>query len=223
MRIEEARWIHQVIERHIGKAATNGLQAINLGSGTAASREQGKSYIHQLTIVPLQAKGYRVIHSDIFKAPGVDLVGDIFDPEFQKTLAALNPAILMFCNILEHLPRERRGQVPEILRSILAPGGYVIVTVPYSYPYHADPIDTMYRPGPGELTALFSKFGVVETSVVSCGTYKEEFLRGIFSKKLLKLLRIFFPFVRPRRWLSHVHRMLWMYRSYKITAALFRI
>ena len=28
------------------------------------------------------------------------------------------------------------------------PGSLVFVTVPFSYPYHRDPIDTMYRPSP---------------------------------------------------------------------------
>lgn len=222
MRIEEARWIYQAIDRYLSPAADGPRHALNLGSGTKRSREQGKPHIHQLTIAPLIEKGYRVIHSDMIHAEGVDLIGDLFDPQFQKTLAELRPEIVMFCNILEHLPREKRGQVPHILHSILAPGGVLIVTVPYSYPYHADPIDTMYRPDPSELTALFSDFTVVETSVVSSGTYKEEFLLGSFSKKLSKLLRILFPFVRPKRWLSHVHRMFWMVRRYKITVAMFR-
>jgi hypothetical protein len=223
MRIEEARWINQAIERQISQAAAEGSYVINLGSGTAASRELGKPYIHQLTIAPLLTRGYQVIHSDMFSAEGVDLVGDLFDPQFQKTLASLKPAIVMFCNILEHLSREQRGQVPEIIRSILAPGGHVIVTVPNSYPYHADPIDTLYRPGPNELARLFSGFTMLESDVVSCGTYTEEFLSGSFTKKVSKVLRIFFPFVRPKRWLSHTHRMLWIFRKYKITAAIFRI
>lgn len=222
MRIEEARWIYQAIDRYLSPAADGPRHALNLGSGTKRSREQGKPHIHQLTIAPLIEKGYRVIHSDMIHAEGVDLIGDLFDPQFQKTLAELRPEIVMFCNILEHLPREKRGQVPHILHSILAPGGVLIVTVPYSYPYHADPIDTMYRPSPDELAALFSQMRAIQIDILISDCYGDEFFKNSMSRKIGRILRLCIPFVRPKRWLSHAHRFCWLYRPYKITAGLFR-
>src|SRR5205085_4736707 len=39
--------------------------------------------------------------------------------------------------------------------SLLPPGGFLILTVPYRFPYHEDPIDTMFRPSVEELAQLF--------------------------------------------------------------------
>lgn len=58
----------------------------------------------------------------------------------------------------------------------------LIITVPYDYPYHADPIDTMYRPSPNELNQLLP-LTWLEDEIVSAGSYKEEFKRmNVFKK-----------------------------------------
>jgi len=33
--------------------------------------------------------------------------------------------------------------------------GYLVVSVPHSYPFHADPIDTLFRPAPDEVVTMF--------------------------------------------------------------------
>lgn len=222
MRIEEARWIGSMIELHVPESSMTGRTALNLGSGTAQSRTLNKPHIENLTIRPLKKKGLTVIHSDMFPADGVDLVGNLFDQKFQLKLAALHPEVVMFCNILEHLPSLEREKVPALIRHIVAPGGLVIVTVPHSYPYHPDPIDTLYRPNATELERLFSDYAVIESAVIDCGTYGDEFRRASLARQLRKIVRLLFPIVRPRRWLSHAHRMMWMRRPYQLTVALFR-
>ena len=39
--------------------------------------------------------------------------------------------------------------------SITADGGYILISVPYRYRIHHDPIDNGFRPTPGEILALF--------------------------------------------------------------------
>lgn len=223
MRIEEAAWIQACSAAHIETAAAAPADvALNLGSGTRASREVSKPYIDRLTLQPLRAKGYRIFHSDMFEADGVDLCGDIFDPQFQRQLEALQARIVIFCNVLEHLPDGLRKRVPQILERIIAPGGHLFITVPRSYPYHADPIDTMYRPAPAEVAAMFPALQVLDARVIDSDSYLTEFRRGSYWKRTRKVLRLLFPFVRPRRWLSHAHRFLWLRRPYRHTCVLFR-
>jgi hypothetical protein len=33
---------------------------------------------------------------------------------------------------------------------------------------------------------------------------------------------MFFPFMRPKRWLSHAHRFLWLFRPYRLTGVVLR-
>ena len=41
------------------------------------------------------------------------------------------------------------------ITDLTKPGGLAIVSVPKAYPFHPDPIDTMYRPTLSELEALW--------------------------------------------------------------------
>ena len=42
--------------------------------------------------------------------------------------------------------------------------------MPNAFPYHPDPIDTMFRPGVEELAALFPHCRLVHGEVLGCGT-----------------------------------------------------
>jgi hypothetical protein len=142
------------------------------------------------------------------------------DPAFHAELRRLQPRLVYCCNVLEHLPRKVLRQMPEILGSIIGHGDYLLITVPLSYPYHADPIDTLYRPSPGQLASFLPGFRVVEQAVVDSETYGEEFRKGTPARRARKILRALFPFVRPKRWLSHVHRFFWFRKPYRHTCIL---
>ncbi|HET7672182.1 MAG TPA: hypothetical protein VFK84_17370 [Burkholderiales bacterium] len=217
MRTEEAGWIGQQVR------ALDGVRTVlNLGSGSQRFREVSKPYIHAEIFRPLIAAGARVVHSDQHQGAGIDVSGDVFDPEVQARLRALRPDLVLACNIMEHLDARLRDRFPGILDSLLERGGVLVVTVPYSYPYHADPIDTLYRPHPAELAALFPAYEVVQSAVLRSGSYGQEFVAGGPLRMTRKVLRMLFPFVRPRRWLSHAHRMMWLFRPYLISAVVLR-
>jgi hypothetical protein len=219
MRIEEARWIEAAYAHCIQTSADEQgtPTAVNLGCGSRKSREVSKPFIHQNTIKPLLDRGWRVIHSDMQALDGVDMVGNLFDESFQELLAAQRPRLLLFCNVLEHLPVNLRAQVPIIFEKVLAPGGLAFITVPFSYPYHADPIDTMFRPSVADLKLLFDGFTPLRGQVIDSVSYGEEFYPSSFGRKFRKVLRLLFPFVRPKRWLSHAHRFAWLHRPYQHT------
>ena len=53
------------------------------------------------------------------------------------------------------------------LRELTAPAGLLVITVPRVYPYHPDPIDTMFRPNDEELRSLVADgFETVASTVI---------------------------------------------------------
>ena len=228
MRIEEARWIQSVLSRHLLAGAPGGVVpglsgvALNLGSGTRKAREVNKPWIHQMTLRPLADAGLRVVNSDLVDGDGIDIAGDLFNTDIQDRLRALTPAVVMFCNVIEHLPARLLDRVPAALDAIVAPGALLLVAAPRSYPYHPDPIDNLHRPSPEQIAAMFPGYRVVESAVVDSEGYLPEFQRAGVLKRVRKFLRLLFPFVRPRRWFSHAHRMLWLWRPYQHSLVLLR-
>ena len=63
-----------------------------------------------------------------------------------------------------------------------------MVTVPHKFPYHPDPIDTMFRPSPNELVGLFPNCHRLEGLILDCGTGWDYVERNP-AKLLLKLKR----------------------------------
>ena len=103
-------------------------------------------------------------------------------------------------------------------------GGYMVVTVPYSYPYHADPIDTMLRLDPDGLARFFPDWELTHGEIVESQTFLQETLAraggmGVLIKHLAKVM---VPLYRPHQWRTKAHRTLWLFRPYKVSIALLR-
>ena len=139
----DAEWLG----RTLAALSTEELSPIlNLGASTRHFRQVEQPYIDELVFRPLEARGVRVIHSDLKAAEGVDLVGDVFDDADFARLKAANPRSVICTHMFEHvLDRE---ELARRLLSLLPERGLFFVTVPSSYHEHHDPIDTMYRPTP---------------------------------------------------------------------------
>ena len=63
---------------------------------------------------------------------------------------------------------------------------------------------------------------MIEARTIESESYGDEFVAGGPLRMARKLLRMLFPFVRPKRWLSHAHRMLWLFRPYVLSAVVLR-
>lgn len=217
MRTQEAAWVGEKLR------GVEGCRVVlNLGSGSKRFRQVSKPYIDREIFEPLARAGARVVHADLKSGDGIEVSGDLFDPVIQARLRDLAPDAIVACNIMEHLPEDLRGRFPAVLDSLLRPGGVLVVTVPYSYPYHADPIDTLYRPSPKELCALFPGYQVLDARTIDSESYGDEFVAGGPWRMARKVVRMAFPFPRPKRWLSHAHRFLWLFRPYRLTGVVLR-
>jgi SAM-dependent methyltransferase len=198
---------------------------LNLGSSTEEFRSRVQPYIDANLIAPNIKRGVSFIHVDVKKELGVDLAGDINDPAFQEILLKKRAACVLCCNMLEHVVD--REKLAELCVRITRPGGYLIVSVPFSFPYHLDPIDTYFRPDPKTLAELFPKCQVISTEIVTCETYWQELSKMGHPKRLFWLarlgVRILLPFYKPEHWKERLHSLLWLFKPYSVSVAVLRV
>jgi SAM-dependent methyltransferase len=187
---------------------------LNIGSSTAEFREQKQSFIDEKIFRPLARRGVPVVHTDIKAANGVDIVADIMNDDDLERLRSLGAKTILCSNMLEHVPSASR--MAERLATLVPPGGVLLVTVPNSYPYHPDPIDTLLRPDTTQLSGLFRQLTLLDGGIVEGPTAAQELAKN---PMLLprRLARSFIPFPRFGTWLSTLDRWRWLFRHYKAT------
>jgi hypothetical protein len=206
----------------LGQRAVSPL--LNLGSSTREFREIAKPHIHRELFGPLEAAGVEIVHSDLKQADGVDLAGDVLDPAIRAGLRARGFKALLCSNLLEHV--EDRAAVAAACEEIVGPGGLILATVPCSFPYHADPIDTGYRPSPAELAAAFAGSKPQLTEELTGRTYAEDMkVRGSSLGREIALTLGFalIAFARPKSFRARAHRWLWYRRPYRVSIALVEV
>ena len=197
---------------------------LNLGSSTREFRELRKPHIDAKLFAPLRQAGIEVFHSDLKKADGVDLAGDILDPGVRVALKARGFRCVLLSNLLEHV-RDRRA-VAEACADIVGPGGLILATVPRSYPFHADPIDTGYRPSPAKLAQAFPGTTVLHAEELVGNTYGEAMeARGVppWRELLGTLGWLLIAPARPKSAWSRAHRWLWYRRPYSVSIVLLKV
>jgi hypothetical protein len=212
----EARWL-------AGRLARLGVDELspllNVGSSNEHFRTARQPWINEVVFAPLLARGITVTHLDMKADAGVDIVGDLMNG---ATLGMLRPRgfrALVCSNVLEHVTD--RAALCAHLDALLPAGGYLFVTVPRQFPYHADPIDTGFRPSTAELVALFPNLDVVAAEEVDCGSMMDSFTRGAM-ELAMRLAWLFVPFLRWRGWVGNVHRLASFRSRYRATCAVLR-
>jgi hypothetical protein len=165
MLYEESLWFKKIIQQY---AQPNAL-VLNIGSSTKEFIEVTQPYIKENLFDEFAKKNCTVKNIDIKQAEGVDFVGDVTDPSFIEKLKQQNASFIICSNLLEHLTD--RTSFCEALVKIMNADTKLIISVPYNFPYHEDPIDTMYRPNLNELQQAFPSLKLVEGQIVDCGTY----------------------------------------------------
>jgi hypothetical protein len=199
-----------------------GTRCLNIGSSTAHFRELEQPHINRLLVRPIVESGLSVIHCDMKMADGVDEVGNVFDDDFHNRLRTYEAQLLLCCNLLEHL--EDPARFARTCGELVSPGGYCLVTVPRSYPYHPDPIDTMFRPSPEEVTNMMPGFTMLRSEMIEAGNFWNDLCATgtPFKRLAYHLMRVVTPFYRSDKWRLFAHRTLWLARPYKQTMVLLR-
>ena len=212
----EARWLRRALDAFPPERLS---PLLNLGSSSAARRETVQPWVDDQVFRPLRIRGVQIVHVDMRELHGVDIRADLTDPGDVLRLSELRPKALLCCNLLEHVPEP--GRLAQHCLDLLPSGGLVFVTVPFSYPYHRDPIDTMYRPSPAELGNLFADARLLDGMVLGAGIS----YRDAVCERPWILLRHFcrfpVPFLSFERWKRSMARLYWLVAEYRITCAVF--
>ena len=215
MRPEEAFWIGEALRDAEGPV-------LELGSSTGHFRTVAQPHIDACIGEPLRARGLRLVHSDLKAAEGVDVSGDFNDPAVRETLRRVEARTILCCNMFEHV--EDRPALARLCDELLQPAPRLVISVPHSYPLHADPIDTYFRPSPAQIAAMFPAYDIQAEQVVTSQTYLQSILthpnpRAALAEVFKKLLKVW---VGPRAWLMRNHRLLWLFRPYRIAVVVLR-
>lgn len=194
---------------------------LNLGSSDARFRAETKPHIEAELFAPLRAAGVALVHSDLKHGEGIDVAGDILDPQVRARLGAMGFRALLLSNVLEHV--SDRAAVAAACEEIVGPGGLILATVPSSFPYHADPLDTGYRPTPAALAACFASSNPLLLETVEGGTYADGIRRSGASVagELIRtaLWTLLFP-LRPKSARARLDRWRWYRKPYRVSIAL---
>jgi SAM-dependent methyltransferase len=212
----EALWLRFALD---GFPSERLSPMLNLGSSSAETREAVQPWIAHQVLHPLHIRGVEVVHVDLRELPGVDVQADLTDPRDVERLKGFRARAVLCCNLLEHVTEPDR--LARHCLELLGPGGLLFVTVPFSYPHHRDPIDTMYRPSPGELAELLADARQLEAAILDTGAS----YRDAVSRRPWLLLRHVWrfpvPFLSFEQWKRSMARLYWLAAEYRITCAVF--
>jgi SAM-dependent methyltransferase len=193
---------------------------INVGSSTAEFRETAQPWTERDIFTPLSERGVEIVHLDARAGAGIDIRADLLNEADFARIGSRRYRALLCCNILEHV--RDPGEFARRCVELVAPGGVIVVTVPRSYPRHADPIDTLYRPTPDEAAALFPGTLVVASQIIDSG---ESYLDAVRRRPwilLRHLARLPFPFVDFEKWRASMQKPYWLFHNYQVSAAVLR-
>jgi hypothetical protein len=219
MRVEEAKWIGAALA-DLPMARISPI--LELGSSTRSFRCVERPHIEEYIHRPLRERGVQIVHSDLKKGEGIDISGDIYHPETREELRKVRANCILCCNILEHVAD--RDKFAKICDFLLQPAGYIVITVPRSYPYHLDPIDTYFRPSAAQVADLFMGYSEIKSATIKSENYLEEILRT--PNPVATAVRAWAKIASCRGGLeatkARAHRWLWLLRPYLITAIILK-
>ena len=212
----EACWLRRALDAFPAERLS---PVLNLGSSSAVVRKAVQPWIDAEVFCPLTSRGIQIFHVDMRELPGVDIKADLTDAADVGRLGALGPQALLCCNLLEHVLEPDR--LAQHCLDLLPSGGLVFVTVPFSYPYHRDPIDTMYRPSPAELATLFADARLLDGTILGAGMSYRDAVRERPWILLRHFCRFPVPFLSLEKWKRSMSRLYWLVAEYRITCAVF--
>jgi|TARA_B110001452_G_scaffold259327_1_gene255553 SAM-dependent methyltransferase len=217
MLVEEAIWIKNQIENHFNR---DDFPLLNIGSSTKKFREEDQSHIFNHIFSPLEEKKLKVIHSDIKQLEGVDIVGNINDKSFRESLKKKNIKSIICSNLLEHV--ENPILIIKSILDILPDNGKLIVTTPFYFPYHKDPIDTLFRPNIEELELLFSGLQTITSSSLISKKNLFQVLKSNPKYFLRMILRWFIPFYKFHDWKLHFKDLFKLRKNFSANCIVFK-
>jgi hypothetical protein len=151
----ELDWIEGWLIRVCGSDGARTI--VNLGSGEV---DRGRPQLDRLSVV----QRTRLVNVDLHDGDGVDVVGDLSEPELWEALTKLPSPVFVMSNVLEHVIDPLATAT--VVESQIPAGAHLIVTVPLVYPHHPDPIDNGLRLSGSQICGLFPSLTVIASATV---------------------------------------------------------
>jgi hypothetical protein len=162
----EATWVARVVTALPAEV----FPMLNVGSQTRRFREIDQPMIERQVFARLRSLDRKVIHTDLREGDGIDVSGDLMDPAFRRAIVEdYGIRSVLCCNVLEHVP-DPAGIAAALAQLVEVRHGHLIATVPRAFPYHPDPIDTMFRPSGQDLSRLVAPLMPISITEVRSGT-----------------------------------------------------
>jgi SAM-dependent methyltransferase len=147
MFIKERDWIQEGISSL--ELFRPPIKVLDIGSSTKQYRTEKQPYLGEL-YQSLIKKGFSISTLDMDPQTNADFILDISDENFPN-IGKFD--IVLACNILEHIRREKFQTAINNIKKLTS--GILIVTTPLFYPWHFHPIDNSLRPTPEEISGFF--------------------------------------------------------------------
>ncbi len=144
---EEIEWTILQFNRFIPKPAKT---CIDIGSESLEYRTKLQPW-NQKFYDYLGSRNIKVYTMDLDKKNKPDYIQDISKPI--KNILKFD--IILATHLLEHVPILKLEKVVKNIENLVKTNGFLLITVPHTYPYHARPIDNGWRPVPKELASIF--------------------------------------------------------------------
>ena len=190
MHVETAAWTRAALEEI---ELPPGSRALDIGSSTSHYRTVEQPHIDEQVMAPLCARGVEIVHLDVKRAPGVDVVCDLdaADPALAARLG--EHALVLVCAVLQTLRDPRRAA--DLAVRALQPGGHLVAHHPESARRLFDPVDNMLRMSPDALAGVFERRGLERVRADSVRIDDPRYYRGVVSRPSWIPLRgrVWFP------------------------------
>ena len=213
MMVSDAKWLGKVLPQFSNEELS---PVLNIGSSTKKFREHDQPHIHKYVFSPLEQRGVEVIHCDLKEAEGVDVSADIFSDDALERLASYNAKTIICTHMFEHVLDKE--DLAKRLLSLIPENGLFFITVPNSYHQHDDPIDTMYRPTPEELSQLFNGQNIIQKDILVDGNYWDKIRQRPVTLFFRHFTRFFIPFISISKWKRSMRKLYWLFNNYKVSA-----
>jgi len=198
---------------------TPGFTLLNVGSSTGHFRKVEQAHIDKNIFQRLQGIA-TVDHLDLKKADGVDIVGDLTDKSFLQSLKARKYDGVLCSNLLEHVVNP--GEICACMEDCVESGAFSIITVPHRYPYHNDPIDTMFRPDVAGIVAMFPRSSLVKGEILDIDQSHFSHMMGNKKQLFTALVRWVTPFYKFSAWKKLVSYIPQTFKKYQVTCVVLR-
>ena len=145
---DEIDWMIETLEKYLPSSVRT---AIDVGSEGEEYRNQRQPW-NQRFYDYLDSRNIKVNTMDIEPNTNPHYVHDIT----QSTKKIGKFDVVFATHLLEHVPMNKFQIVVNNLEQMISSNGFLYISVPNKYPYHARPIDNNWRPTSDELIKPFN-------------------------------------------------------------------